>query len=59
MAGPVLSGALQFTDRLVFDAGATVGASGLPGFSVTSVTLMVTVMLSVSLDVSVAVTVTV
>ena len=47
MAGPVLSGTLQVTFRLLGEATDTVGAAGLPGGSSTSVTLMTTPMLSV------------
>ena len=48
MAGPALSGADQFTVRLDTDAGATVGAAGLPGASpLTSVTVTVIVCVAV------------
>ena len=50
MAGPVFSGAFQLTVRLLcpsVSAASTVGASGFPGASFTSVTVMVTMMVSV------------
>ncbi len=48
IAGPPLAGADQFTVRLDTDAGATVGASGLPGASPpTSVTVTVIVCVAV------------
>ena len=42
MGGPVFSGASQLTCRLVLDTAVTVGANGVSGGSLTSVTLIVT-----------------
>ena len=48
IAGPAFDGADQFTVSLDTDAGATVGAAGLPGASVfTSVTVTVIVCVAV------------
>ena len=49
MAGPVFSGAVQVTSRLVLDPAVAVteGANGRPGGSSTSVRVIVTVMVSV------------
>ena len=57
---PLVSGALQLTNKLVLEpSGArTVGASGVAGFSSTSVTVMITAIAPLALSGSVARTVT-
>ena len=47
MSGPALGGAVQSTDTLIVPVLATVGGSGLPGGSSTSVTFTVTSMVAV------------